>query len=155
MHGFEVATRVRGAAVVSILVSLVAVGSARAAVVCVPNVAVDGSCTSSATSIQSAIDAASAGDTEGVGRGRREFRRAGPIPLAGVPGRSLRQPTTRVSSADRGHLPLGGSETRSVPCATQASLPSFVTSTRTTAERRPRASTVDTAVSVPPRTARR
>jgi hypothetical protein len=69
MHGFEVATRVRGAAVVSVLVSLVAVGSARAAVVCVPNVAVDGSCTSSAASIQLAIDAASAGDTVLVGPG--------------------------------------------------------------------------------------
>jgi len=68
MHGFEVATRVRGA-VVAVLVSLVAVGSARAALVCAPNVAVDASCSSSAAAIQSAIDAASASDTVLVGPG--------------------------------------------------------------------------------------
>ena len=50
---------------------------------------------------------------------------------------------------------LGGSETRSVPCATQASWSPFVTSTRTTAVRRPSATTVDSATTVPPRTGAR
>src|SRR5437667_91881 len=50
---------------------------------------------------------------------------------------------------------LGGSETRSVPCATQASWSPFVTSTRTTAVRRPSATTVDSATTVPARTGAR
>ena len=55
----------------------------------------------------------------------------------------------------RGHFAPGGSEISSVPWATHASLPSFVTSTRTTADRLPSDSTVDSAVSVPFRTALR
>ena len=50
---------------------------------------------------------------------------------------------------------FGGSETRSVPCATQASWSPFVTSTRTTAVRRPSATTVDSATTVPARTGAR
>src|SRR5262245_9327587 len=42
---------------------------AAASVVCVPNVAVDGSCISAAATIQAAVDAASAGDTVLVGPG--------------------------------------------------------------------------------------
>ena len=50
---------------------------------------------------------------------------------------------------------FGGSETRSVPCATQARRSPLVTSTRTIAVRRPSETTVDSATIVPPRTGAR
>ncbi len=54
-----------------------------------------------------------------------------------------------------GYFDDGGSEISSVPWAMQASLPSLLTSQRTTAERRPSATTVASAESTPLFTARR
>src|SRR5262245_38498418 len=65
--------RSRPVVVLSVLIVsgllLVPATSRAAAVVCVPNLAVDGSCTAAASSIQAAVDAASAGDTVLVGPG--------------------------------------------------------------------------------------
>ena len=88
---------------------------------------------------------------------RSEDTRRGPHRIVVRTPRSDGQVETRRAATAQAlsGLRFGGSETSSVPCATHTSLPSFVTSTCTTAVRFPRATTRESARTLPPRTGAR